>query len=732
MERQEAIARGFRCLMWMASSGAVSFAIPVAAQITGGAWPIGTIEPPGVEVPRRDLVGVSMAGDVAVSAYAGHALQGPVVMMRRPVAEGWSAPEVLMTGSLDDGARIFVDADAQRIAVGLPDAAGGGRIDVFRRDGDAWLLEQAILPPSGVTSLGIRVSLRGGLMVTSSVSRMLGGGVESFRHVPGTSSWEPAGYRIEAPLGFHEYFTTTDGERIATCMDSVGCRTMRLDDEGNWRTEATVGRPKAAVALAGGRLYAGGSSGAWSGADLVVYEQSAEHWIARQTLSGVRRFSTDGDRVAVAKVEPGPPESRTMQIMERDGDGSLRVVLAAPLAETALAVSGGRVLAGAQAFERIPSGAWQAYGLAGGVADLQGAAFGTSIAAFGHRLWIGAPGLAGRDVGSGGVWRQALAGSTLPSSVSPHLPSGPSLLRGFGRRMVVGGYDVAILSSHSTPARSVADVTLFGGGQADPQPYGVALSPIDGDASRIGLAISADAGTLAVSREAAVSGLARSEIAIFDVRGAVPLQTQLIGTWANGFQSIGVGTHAVLSGSGLLAGLSTFRRNGAGDQYLDTGSLPYPLNFSPSGVAGASSGAWVMIPGNDDTGSSIGHVMRYEADAWRSYGEVRRNGFVVPGGCKAIAMDGTDIACVSLQGGVMSVFLARGNGSIGSWGIVAGGSVPGGGGPWGTPFGLALSRGIAAVGQPIAAYPAGSGVGRVVLMTFDETILRAGFEAAAP
>ncbi len=700
----------------------VAFCGPIGAQT--GAWPILILEPPGADVAKPVLVDVAISANTAVLAYGGAPTQRVRIYLAASESGVWSAAQLLVEASTLDGQAVVVDADLQRLAIGLPDANGNGRVDIYRRASGTWTFEQSIDPPVGVTSFGRTLSIHGDVLVVSVVSSFGGGGLESYRRSAGTGIWEPAGFSVSGPFQGAEYFAHTDGERIAACLEMV-CRTFVSDGSAQWNTEASVAGSAAPVAVAGGWLFVRTPD-----ESLRIHRRVDDEWVPTQTIDGVRNFEISDAGLLVRLVTSGrmslhAPNESGVWIETSQLDIPYKQVPSLPIAW-----NGSSALIGGQSFS-VATGAWLASGVVG-LSDLSNARFGASLGIARSRLWIGSPGLSSGDRGAGGVWIHALPGATLPSA-GPLVPPSPALARGFGAAISVDMTQKLAIASRTqtTVAPHELRVALYDG--ATPMPLAPAneilMPPTSSTIQEIDVA--RDVNSFALTRKMVGSGILSSDVLIYSNSGNGFQLTQTIvlpneGSWPD----FGYGSRVVADDDRMVAGVRGYSRINQFQDYELTARLPLTLSDVPIASGLAASEHWVVVPMTDDFGTSVARVYAWTTTGgWGPSWRVMKNGFTISGGCTVVAIDADDtIACVVAgAGGRPEIYRATRADASSDWRITAGGPVPGPG--HSSRFTLAMRGDIVYVGWPQTGPGlAGENVGRVVGMTFNETIFRAGFE----
>jgi len=701
--------------------------LPAAINAQTGAWPIAILEPPGANVARPILTDVALSADTAVLAYAGTPTHGYRVHFTTHGPGGWPPSQLLAEGTATDGQTIAVDADEQRMAVGLPGAAGGGRIDIFRRDGAAWTFEQSITPPAGVTSFGRGLSIRGDLLAVSAVSTGGGGGLESYRRDVASGQWAAAGFSVSGPVLGAEYFIHTDGERLAACIESV-CRTFLDDGNGTWTMEASVAGGRTPVAVSGEWLFV-----RVAGDGLRIHQRVNADWQLRQTLAGVGPF-TIGDSTLIVRNALG---GRIAQF-SMDGLGTwteishldvpTEVIPSAPIAW-----NGTLALIGNQSLSPATS-AWVATGVVG-LPDLSNARFGASLGVTRSRLWIGSPGWSVTDRAAGGVLVHALPGALLPSG-GPVAPASPALSRGFGAAMSVDTVGNLVIASRTQTMvePQEARVSRYSGSTPAPlPPANEFIMPLaQGRILELDIAYDFDAFALTWKRTLA-GQRPLAEVLVYSNRGNGFISTQTIvlpdeGDWPD----LAYGRRVVVDDDRMVAGVMGYRRDNVFWDYEPASRLPLTLADVPIASGLGANANWIVVPMTDDFAISVGTAYGWTATGgWSTSRRVMKNGFAINGGCKVMAINADDvITClVTGTGGRPEIYRATRPNATSDWRITAGGPVPGPVEGYGSRFMLAMHGNEVYVGWPqTGAGLAGVDVGRVVGMTFDETILRNGFE----
>lgn len=692
-----------------------------------GAWPIAILEPPGAALERPILAGVAFSAETAIVAYSGTQTQGYRIHSATRGTNGWLTSQLLVEGTTVDGKTVAIDADARRIAVGLPDAAGGGRIDIHRREGNAWTFEQSIHPPPGVTSFGRALSMQGDLLAVSAVSSLGGAGLESYRRSTDSGQWAAAGFSVSGPFLSAEYFVDTDGERIAACVE-LTCRTFIDDGDGRWIVEASVAGGSTSVAVSGEWLFVG-----MAGGGVRIHRRSGSDWQPSATLPGIGPFAVNDSGLFVRDASSGRIAGFTV-----DGQGVWNEIssLALPLEElpsAPIACNESFALIGGQSFRPL-AGAWLAAGVVG-LPDLSNARFGASLGVAQNRLWIGSPGLSASDRAAGGVWVHARPGASLPSA-GPVTPASPAISRGFGSAMSVDVLgNLAIASrTQTTVEPQEARVSLYTGSSPNPPPPAndFVMPLAQGRILDLDVAFDYDALALTWKRTLA-AGRPHAEALVYNNRGNGFVSAQTIvlpddGDWPD----YGYGKRIVLYYDRMVAGVMRYERPSVTWDFEPAQRLPMPLAWIPRASGIAANDKWVVLPYS----AELGLIAR--AYAWRASGgsyeqvDVYDNGFPVGDGCKVVAIDSNDaIACLATgDDGGPTIYRATRANTSSPWRVTAGGRVPGPGAGYASRFLLAMQGDEVYVGWPQTGPGiAGTDVGRVVVMTFNETILRNGFDA---
>jgi choice-of-anchor B domain-containing protein len=165
---------------------------------------------PGEQLGRS----VALRGDVLLAGSPGYAKnQGRVVVFRKN-GGNWTEEGVLVGSAAHPSERfgLALALDGDRAMIGAPglvagDSAGPGRVLVFRRRGDGWLREAALLVKNEdrVRGLGAALLVQGGeLYAGAPGSDSLAGAVYRFR-TSGSGKWDQTG-RLTASTPEHPAF----------------------------------------------------------------------------------------------------------------------------------------------------------------------------------------------------------------------------------------------------------------------------------------------------------------------------------------------------------------------------------------------------------------------------------------------------------------------------------------------------------------------------------------------
>ncbi|WP_440222834.1 hypothetical protein ACQQ2N_17410 [Dokdonella sp. MW10] len=705
-------------LVWnAAATGAI------AQSGSTGAWPIAVLEPPGADIARPIMADVTLMDDVAVVAYAGTPTQGYRVHVAARTASGWAGSMPLVEGTLADGQVVTVEADTPRVAVGLAEASGGGRVDLYRLDAGIWAHEHSIAPPTGMTEFGRAISLRGELMAVTGTTSAGIGRVEAYRRDPLSGLWIPAGLSLAASTS--DAFAYTDGERVAVCT-AQACRTYIQSAPFEWSVEASVVSESGPVALIGSTLLV-------HGADQRVrfHRREGVSWVQTQMAEYVEQFDIDGDRLVVRRSLDG-----RVAMLAKDGSGVWDEVSAVmipfqQLAFGPMAWRGSFALVGHQGFQ-LAGGTWIPNGVVG-LPDLNDARFGSAIAITNKRLWVGSPGWSAPDHASGGVWVYPRPGSTLPAA-GPLSPASPALSRGHGAAISADYfYTVAVASrTQTTVEPHEVRVTPYGAAAPAPAPASDLIAPVlSGRILDIDVAV--DTNTLALTwRRLQVAGGAIGEVKVFSNRGQGMNLTQSITLPYKGdYPDFGYGTRVNLYDHQLVAGVMRYQRSSVYSDFAPTERLWTPLAWSPRATGAAGNDLYVVVPYSAEFDIVAYVYARRVSSNGEYYREaVYGNGMITWQGCEVAAIDLTDkIVCLAKgSDGAPYVYRATRATQSSPWRVNAGGRVPGPY-PYSSRFSLAMDGDEVYVGWPkTGTGVAGTDVGRVVVMTFNETIFRSGFQ----
>ena len=709
------LTRGFfvRAALGLAMSIAVGVPSVVAQTV---AWPVRVLLPPGAEAPQIQLLNVAVAGDIAVSAYKGGAATGYRVFTRTRTADGWAPPELLVQGQPADGENVQVDADPERIAVGLPGAAGGGRVDIYlKSQGGAWLLEQSLIAPTAFPVFGSRVSIRGDLLVVSSFGGLGTSHVDSFRLSSSSGAWIEAGYSSPESIGLGPRLGVTDGERLAVCL-SHSCLTLVPESPGQWQVEASTptSGSQSAVALDGGWLFT-----KFMGR-LMIYRRAGSNWSLHQQIADIDTFDVVDGTLFVGFVD------RSLRAYSLTVDESWEEFFSIPSAVGPVAMSGDVVLAGAQAFSRVGAD-WIESGYAGGIRDPESARFGAALAIAGDTLWMGSPGYAQAALGSGALWPIPVGDLALATLGDPLAPVAPAMWQGMGESLAVDGTRLAIASLSSRhPLTALSRVSIVD--SVDPQVRQEIILP-DSDTSIVNIDVALAVDTLAVTR--AHLGLP-SEVLVYRDAGAGVVHAQTLTLPASAPANSGFGSNVELRGDWLLAGKLMYRREGGADyQYVAALELPAGSVWH-SAIALAADDGRVVVATVDIT-DFVGLVYRFDAaKGWGLTGRIHNGGFVIPGRCRQVAIGDPGIVCLATNSVIADLYLALPDPSGPDWQLVGAGQVSGLRSVASPGTRIAMSGPHVVVGWPNSQTTAeGVDTGRVIVMTLDEGIFASGFEASS-
>lgn len=695
--------------------------VPSVALAEFIAWPTTQLRPPGSDVVAPSLSDVALSGDVAATGYGGNASRGYIVYVRTQSSSAWSAPEILAQGMNIEDDTIFLDADAQKIAVGAANSAGGGKVSIYRRGSGptGWELEEILAAPVGAIGFGHTLSLRGDLLVVTSTQD--NGAVYSFKFVTATGEWVDAGFQFENDF-LGTVSAVTDGERIAYCRPLLlaGCATVVYSDENGWYAETNThpANPSCCRVV--------GVSPNWlftrNGGNVAAYERVGAEWALRQQIPSSEAFSlsANGTTIAVSQLYDS-------QILRVNASGFWESVMNTPLSAGSTAIDGNRALVGSQSFLEA-GGQWSASGDTAGLIDLSGTFFGGSLVHVGSELWVGASGYRATDQMAGSVWIYPMLGGGVHPTTPTLIPAPPALHRYFGAGMTADDSRVAVYSIGTPgPTNGFGKVWIYDAASHQelqqlelPDPMG----------SVTGLSLSIYGDVLAVSRVVSCASGCPSHVLIFRDSGSGFVLAQTLQLPAGAPTSAYFANSTQLNGDWLLSGKLEFHSLVGGDyQYVGELSRPGGLIWQRSGVEADANRLAVAVRPNP---SSILLVYDFDnATGWTYSGSVSSGTFTVENGCQYFAIDALRIVCTNGSIPSVEMYLAVRNDVGSDWTVVGSAPIPesardkiGYG-----EYQLAWVNNQIVIGTPDAGNElAGARNGSVQFMTLDESIFGSGFE----
>ena len=102
-------------------------------------------------------------GHAVITTFAANSTGRALAFPRTGTAFGTAAPLISPNSSANDRFGESASVDADWIALGAPDRAGHGAVDIFARNGSSWAFHSTIEPPSPTAGMGFgtAISLRG-------------------------------------------------------------------------------------------------------------------------------------------------------------------------------------------------------------------------------------------------------------------------------------------------------------------------------------------------------------------------------------------------------------------------------------------------------------------------------------------------------------------------------------------------------------------------------------------
>lgn len=679
------------------------------------AWPTQTLRPPGTNVTAPVLSSDAVSGDLAMTAYAGNAAQGYRVFVRMHQANSWSPAQLLTQGNDAADNAVTLSADAQRLAIGSSHSANGGQVAIYAHGTSptGWVLEQTLTAPAGAVDFGKTVSLRGNLIVVTSSQN--NGAVYSYRDMDGTGVWVDAGFQFESGM-FGAVSAVTDGERIAYCrpLSFSGCEVVAFTDESGWQTES---RPRSddyqdgpVMGLDSTHIFLRNVAG------LVIYSGANDEWELSQKIPFTpAAFSLDGANMMAAT-------SQTTHFFSRDGLGQWLESAPVSLGASAAAVQGNLALSSSQSFQHVGA-EWVPAGAVAGLLDLSDSYFG-SVEVVDDELWIGASGYDSSDLSAGSVWIYPQMGAGIAPTTPSLSPVTPSLQDFFGSQIVSDSGRVAVTSTgRKTAVGGIGRISIFDSATRTLQQT---IDVPDAGSTLRSIALAAD--TLAVSRQVACSGTCSSDVLIYRHNGSSFVLAQAIPFPAGASGGAQFATTLRLQGDWLLSGKLMFKRSGAGD-YAYVAGLEKPAGMS-WGPTALSRGGDPLVVATWATPERIALVYFFDsASGWSLSGAVKDAGQSLSSDCLSVDVSVQGIGCVAASASGEKLFLAIPDLVGSDWSLI-GSSAPLTENP--VPIGHYSMRMIgdqAIIGRAnTIAEPAGTNVGKVSILSFDETIFTSGFD----
>lgn len=680
------------------------------------AWTVETLRPPGAELPAPVLSSVAVSGDMAITGYAGTGNNGFRVYSRAQVASAWSPAQLLAQGLDSTDSAVTLSADAQRLAIGSPLSSGGGRVTIYVHGTSptGWILEQTLPAPAGAIEFGKTISLRGNLVVVTSAQD--NGAVYSYRYSAGTGTWADAGFQfVNSFIG--SVSAVTDGARIAYCRPLLqnGCATMMYSDANGWQTESM---PSPAV-TSSGQVVGVGASDLFvrNGSILSIYKGTGPQRDLSEEFGfiGGFEFSTDGARFVASTFltthffDPGPMgswvESSQVSVFSRS-----------------VAIDGDRVIADAQSLQNA-GGNWITSGMVDGLKDLTGSSFGI-VEVVDDQLWIGAPGFDSSDSEAGSVWIRPLNASSIPLTGPTLMPTSPALGDYFGSHVVADSGRVAVASAGtSTTNGGVGRVKIFDA-TSHTLLQSIDLPILVSNIEDIAL----EGNTLAIARRRGCFGTCQSDVLVYRDDGAGFALAQTIAFPAGVTSYANFGFSLRIRGDWLLSGKHMFHRPALGEfAYVAELQRFAGDNWGPLAISRTTSPLVVAISRNENR---IALVYAFDdATGWSLSGSVKDESMALPGACLSLDIGSPGIGCVAVSNDGEKLFLAV-HDTVGSdWSLVGASARLADGGLPGGRYSMRMVDNRAIVGRTDTEDElAGSVIGMVTILSFNEAIFASGFE----
>lgn len=680
------------------------------------AWPIKVLRPPGSDSAAPSLASVAVSGDRAITGYSGSLAEGFRVYSRTSSAGAWSAPQLLAQGSDATDGSVVLSADWQRLAIASPLSAGGGRVAIFKRGAGpgGWILEQTIAAPNGVIQFGGGVSLRGNLLV---VTADLANSVYSYRFDTTSGVWVDAGFQYQN-IFLGTVSAVTDGSRIAYCRPLMqgGCAVADYSAVNGWQIQSAMDPPVDST----GRVIGMTSTDLFIriGETLAIYKVSSgplSPLSDQYPYPGGFRFSSDDFRfVAATATETHFFDPSIFGIWVDSSQ--------APISADAVAIEGSRVLVGDQSFRQVGSGRI-ASGIAAGVPDLSDSLFGQTEVVD-DELWIGASGFDSSDSNAGAVWTLPIDADGLPDSGPALGPASPALQDYFGAEIAAGGGRVAISSTGArTTNDSVGRVSIF---DATTHALQQVIDLPDAGSTIRHIAIAAD--TLVVSRQLPCSGSCSSDVLVYTDQGAGFVFSQTIPFPVGASAGAQFATTLRLRGDWLLSGKLMFKRSMSADfEFVAELEKPPGMSWGPGALSRESNPLVVA------TWPSVDRIaLVYSFDdttGWTLSGAVKDGGLTLDSECLDLDVGIPGIGCIAASESGEKLFLAIPDAVGTDWSLVgaspalAPNELPRG------HYSMRMNGDRAFVGRIDTVFePAGRNIGKVTVLSFDESIFGSGFE----